>query len=191
MSDITNENKNLRSYQKIILLLISLVLVVFLFFLRNGFKANSILDQLERNSLLPQQALTNGRPTIFEFYADWCEACKAMAPSMIDIKKMNNEKINVVLLNVDNPRWSDLLDKYDVNGIPQLNFFDIDGESKGFAIGIRDKNELSAIFEALIYGSELPPFTKSSKSSELIKYNFSEELVSNNNYQLSSPRSHS
>ena len=55
-----------------------------------------------------------------------------MAPDMIDAKKQNANKIDIVLLNVDNSRWNDLIDKYDVNGIPKLSFFDNNGEFSGY-----------------------------------------------------------
>ena len=51
------------------------------------------------------------------------------------LKKLNSNKIDIVLLNVDNSRWFNLIDKYDVNGIPQLTFFDDKGEFKGSFIG--------------------------------------------------------
>jgi len=59
-----------------------------------------MLDQLAKNSLLPEQALTNGRPTVLEFYADWCEACKQMAPDMFEAEKISSNQIDIVLLNV-------------------------------------------------------------------------------------------
>ena len=120
-------------------------------------------------------ALSNGKPTVFEFYADWCEACKEMAPDMIDAEKQNSNKVDIVLLNVDNSRWFDLIDKYDVNGIPQLTFFDDKGEFKGFSLGVRKYSELNEIFLALINNSELPSFTKLSNSSNLISKNNSKE----------------
>ena len=167
MSDTSSLGKDLSLFQKSFLVFLSLLLVILLFFLRNGFKANVILDQLAKNSLLPEQALSNGRPTVFEFYADWCEACKEMAPDMIEVKKQNSNKVDVVLLNVDNSRWSDLIDKYNVNGIPQLNFFDEEGEFRGYSLGVRKRNELNEIFIALINNSELPSFNKLTNSSDL------------------------
>ena len=167
MIDTTKKDKDISVWSKFFLILLSFCLVIFLFFLRSGFKANLILDQLARNSLLPDQALSNGKPTVFEFYADWCEACKEMAPDMINVKKQNSNKVNVVLLNVDNSRWVDLIDKYDVNGIPKLTFFNKEGEFKGFSLGVRKYSELNEIFLALINNSELPSFTKLSNSSNL------------------------
>tara|TARA_Y100001968_G_C19288052_1_gene682754 strand:- start:114 stop:668 length:555 start_codon:yes stop_codon:yes gene_type:complete len=167
MIDNINTDKNLSFIQKCFLVFISLFLVVLLFFFRGGFKANSMLDQLAKNSLEPDIALSNGKPTVFEFYADWCEACKEMAPDMVAIEKLNSNKIDLVLLNVDNSRWIDLIDKYNVNGIPQLNFFDDKGEFKGFLLGVRKYSELNEIFSALINDSELPLLTKLSHSSNL------------------------
>ena len=191
MTDTSSLGKDLSLFQKSFLVFLSLLLVILLFFLRNGFKANIILDQLAKNSLLPEQALSNGRPTVFEFYADWCEACKEMAPDMIEVKKQNSNKVDVVLLNVDNSRWSDLIDKYNVNGIPQLNFFDEKGEFKGYSLGVRKNNELNEIFIALINNLELPYLTKLSNSSDLNSENFSNKRYVDNILRSESPRDHS
>ena len=189
MIDNSNSDDHLGFIQKIFLVFLSLFLVVALFFFRSGFKANAMLNQLAKHSLEPNIALSNGKPTVFEFYADWCEACKEMAPDMVEAEKLNSNKIDVVLLDVDNSRWFDLIDKYDVNGIPKLTFFDDKGEFKGFSLGVRKYSELNEIFIALINNSELPSFTKLSNSSNLIsKKNLK---VLNNNIGSGGPRDHS
>ena len=188
MIDNTNTGNDLGSLQKIFLVFLSLFLVVALFFFRSVFKSNVILDQLAKKSLEPEMALSNGKPTVFEFYADWCEACKEMAPDLVAAEKLNSNNIDIVLLNVDNSRWLDLIDKYDVNGIPQLTFFDDKGEFKGFSLGVRKYSELNEIFIALINNSELPSFTKLSNSSNLISRNNSKQLSNNSSV---GPRDHS
>ena len=188
MTEKTNAGNDLGYLQKIFLVFLSFCLVISLFFFRSGFKAKAMLDQLAKNSLEPDIALSNGKPTVFEFYADWCEACKEMAPDMLNAEKENSNKINVVLLNVDNSRWFDLIDKYDVNGIPQLNFFDDKGEYKGFSIGVRKYSELNDIFIALINNSELPNFTEFSNLSDLKYENKSKQL--NNYIRSEGPRDH-
>ena len=189
MIDDTNADRDLGSLQRTFLVFLSLFLVVSLLFFRSSFKANAVLDQLAKNSLEPDMALSNGKPTVFEFYADWCEACKEMAPDMVDAKKQNSNKIDIVLLNVDNSRWIDLIDKYDVNGIPKLTFFNDKGEYKGYSLGVRKYTELNDIFLALINNSELPSFTKFSNSSNLNSKNKSKQL--NNTIRSEAPRNHS
>ena len=190
MLDTTNSAKDLSLFQKYFLVFISICLVISLFFIRNGFKANAMLDQLAKNSLSPEIALSNGKPTVFEFYADWCEACKEMAPDMIDAKKQTANKVNVVLLNVDNPRWTGLIDKYDVNGIPKLIFFDNSGEFKGFSLGVRKYTELNQIFFALINNLELPSFTKVSNSSDLSSETIYKQENLKNIIKTEAPRNH-
>ena len=191
MIDTTNSDKDLSFFQKYFLVFLSILLVISLLFFRNGFKANAMLDQLAKNSLLPEQALSNGRPTVLEFYADWCEACKEMAPDMVEVKKQNSNQVDVVLLNVDNSRWSDLIDKYKVNGIPHLVLFDEKGEFKGFSIGVRNNSELNQIFISLINNSKLPSFTKSSDSSNLNSENYSNQGVFDSIIKSEGPRYHS
>ena len=191
MIEDTKADKDLSFFQKYFLVLLSIILVVSLFFLRNGFKANAMLDELAKTSLLPEKALSNGKPTVFEFYADWCEACKEMAPDMIELKKQTSNKVDVVLLNVDNPRWVDLINKYDVNGIPKLTFFDDKGVFKGFSLGVRKYSELNEIFLALINNSELPSFNELSNSSNLISENNFKVGNLNNIVSPEGPRDHS
>ena len=191
MIEATKADNDLSFFQKYFLVLLSIILVISLFFLRNGFKANAILDELAKTSLLPEKALSNGKPTVFEFYADWCEACKEMAPDMIDLKQKTSNKVDVVLLNVDNPRWVDLINKYDVNGIPKLTFFDDKGVFKGFSLGVRKYSELNEIFLALINNSELPSFNKYSNSSNLTSENNFKEGNLKNTVRLEGPRDHS
>ncbi len=100
------------------------------------------LDLLARNSLAPEIALNNGKPTLIEFYADWCEVCKEMAPDMLIFKKEYENEIDVVMLNVDNEKWLDLIKKYEVIGIPHISLFDEYAINKGNLIGLKSKLEL-------------------------------------------------
>ena len=189
MLDNSKIDNDLSSLQKIFLVFLSISLVICLFFFRGDFKANAILEQLAKNSLEPEKALSNGRPTVIEFYADWCEACKDMAPDMLNVKKQNSNKVDVVLLNVDNSSWFDLIEKYDVNGIPKLTLFDAKGDFKGSAIGVRKYSELNEIFLALINNLELPYFTNLSNASYLIS-DINSKQVSFKNIKSKGPREH-
>ena len=108
------------------------------------------MDQLARRSLPPEVALANGKPTIFEFYADWCEVCQNMAPTMLELERTLDDKVDIVLLNVDNQMWSSLIEKYEVNGIPQFNFFNQSGELKGKSIGFLNSQKIMSISHYLL-----------------------------------------
>ncbi|MAS27051.1 thioredoxin domain-containing protein [Synechococcus sp. UW105] len=150
---------SLSALQKILLVISAVVLAVVLFLLRNGMSAESPMDQLARRSLSPEVALSNQAPTMLEFYADWCEACREMAPAMLDTERRTSGRMDVVLINIDNPQWQDLIDRYEVNGIPQLNLFDADGELRGRSLGVRTPAELEALSTALIEATPLPQFS--------------------------------
>ena len=149
---------SLNSVQKGVLLVSALVLAVVLFLLRNGLSSESPMDQLARRSLQPEIALSNNTPTMLEFYADWCEACREMAPAMLETERRTSGRMDVVLVNIDNPQWGDLIDRYEVNGIPQLNLFAATGQLRGRSLGVRTAPQLEALSTALINNSPLPQF---------------------------------
>ncbi|MBP0026908.1 thioredoxin domain-containing protein [Roseofilum sp. Guam] len=68
-------------------------------------------------------ALNNSLPTVIEFYADWCTTCQAMAPTVWQIEKEYEHKINWVMINIDRPEYTHLIEEYNVQGVPQFIFF--------------------------------------------------------------------
>jgi thiol-disulfide isomerase/thioredoxin len=135
-------------------------------------------------------AWTNGKPTMVEFYADWCEACRAMAPAMETLEQQHRGQLNVVLLNVDNPRWQPEMDRYAVNGIPQLEFFSNQGKTIGRSIGARTATELQALGLALIEDSPLPAIAGVGKVSQLNEDQDESSLRAAPTPVLAGPRSH-
>jgi hypothetical protein len=79
-----------------------------------------------------------------------------MAPAMLQMEQNHVDQLDVVLVNIDNPRWLDLIDRYDVTGIPQLNLFSADGVMRGRSLGERTANQLESLAVALIDNAPLP-----------------------------------
>ena len=142
--------------ERLILLMIAALLAGAVLWLRGGLQPQAPLDALARRSPELSVALASGRPTIVEFYADWCEACRSMAPALDAVESRQHERLNVVLLNVDNPRWQPEIDRYAVNGIPHLELFNSSGAAVGRSIGVRSRPELDSLAAALIDGQPLP-----------------------------------
>ena len=187
----TPESSPMGTAQRWVLVLIAVVMAIGLVILRGGIQSESPMEQLARRSLDPQTALTNGRPTLIEFYADWCQVCREMAPSMLELEKTSRDRLDVVLVNVDNPRWQDLVDRYDVNGIPQLNLFDSNGEAKGQSIGLRSIEELQLLTTALIADQPLPALPGVGNISRLETLSSANNaLTGASNPAKAGPRSH-
>ena len=170
-----------------LLLLLVALLVVGLTWLKGSLGAGDLMDQLARRSLPLGEALGNGRPSLVEFYADWCESCRAMAPAMAQLEKGHPE-LNVVLLNVDNPSWQAELDQWQVTGIPHLQLFDRQGHGLGHSIGLRQPQELEQLASALSNGTALPSLAGVGATSSLADADPSLAEISS---PSAGPRSHS
>jgi thiol-disulfide isomerase/thioredoxin len=149
-------NTPLGRRERLLLAALATALALVLLVLRGGLQPAAPLEKLARQSLELPVALADGKPTLVEFYADWCEACQAMAPAMETIERDHRGELDVVLLNVDNPRWQPEIDRYEVNGIPQLELFNASGAAVGRSLGARSRPELEAITSALIAQTPLP-----------------------------------
>lgn len=153
--------------ERVVLAVVAALLALVLLWLRGGLHPAAPLERLARQSPELSAALADGRPTLLEFYADWCEACRAMAPSMEALERRHRGELDVVLLNVDNPRWQPELERFAVNGIPQLDLFDAGGQPVGRAIGARRGEELEALTGALLAGQSLPALAGVGSTSSL------------------------
>lgn len=111
-------------------------------------------------------ALTNQQPTLIEFYADWCTSCQAMAGDIQALKAQYGDRVNFVMLNVDNSKWLPEVLHYRVDGIPHFVFLDRQGEAIASSIGEQPRPILAANLEALIAGGPLPYSQALGRTSE-------------------------
>ncbi len=133
----------LKTNLKIMLVLIlSIVIIAMLLFKNLFFKSTYLLKSFGELSVDPEIAFTNNKPTFLEFYAEWCEVCKEMAPQVSAFKDEYEKDINFVFLNVDNQKWSNYIQKFAVNGIPQVNLFDKKGNLISTFIGKQDEMKI-------------------------------------------------
>ena len=120
-------------------MLIVFIIILLILFRNLIFQSTYLLKSFGELSVDPEIAFTNNKPTFLEFYAEWCEVCKEMAPKVSALKDEYEKDINFVFLNVDNKKWENYIRKFDVNGIPQVNLFDRKGNLKTTFIGKQEE----------------------------------------------------
>ena len=169
-------NKNLK---KIIVLLITILIITLTLSRNIFFQSTYLLKSFGELSVDPEVAFENNKPTFLEFYAEWCEVCKEMAPKVSSLKEEYEKDINFVFLNVDNQKWNKYLRKFDVNGIPQVNLFDSKGELRSTFIGKQ---------EELTIRKSISNLEEEVDSEEIMNAEFS-IIKENKNYEVN-PRSH-
>jgi len=131
-------------------------------------ETNSVsVAELGKNSIPLDVALSNGKPSIVEFYADWCTVCQKMAPDIAQLEQQYADQANFVMLNVDNTKWLPEMLKYRVDGIPHFVFVSKDGEDIAQAIGDIPRNVMASNLEALVAGSPLPYAQATGKTSKV------------------------
>ena len=144
-------NKNLKA---ILVLIITIVVISVILFRNLFFQSTFILKSFGELSVDPAIAFKNNKPTFLEFYAEWCEVCKEMAPKVSILKDEYEKDINFVFLNVDNQKWENYIRKFDVNGIPQVNLFDRKGNLKSTFIGKQEESRIRESIAHLERGAE-------------------------------------
>ena len=176
-----SQERTLSSNLKAILILIISIVIVSLLLFRNFFfKSTYLLKSFGELSVDPEIAFTNNKPTFLEFYAEWCEVCKEMAPQVSAFKDEYEKDINFVFLNVDNQKWANYIQKFTVNGIPQVNLFDKKGKLISTFIGKQDEIKIRKSINNL--KREEKPY------EEIINSEFS--IIQENKNKEVNPRSH-
>lgn len=65
--------------------------------------------------------LNETKPTLVEFYADWCPHCQRMMPIVAELKEKTGDRANIIQIEGDeNP---ELMQKYHVHSYPTWILF--------------------------------------------------------------------
>ncbi len=142
--------------RNLLIVLVAVALSVALFLgLRTDSSAVS-LTTLAEKSIPLEVAMSNGKPTLMEFYANWCSSCQAMAPDIAQLEKQYDKSVNFVMLNVDNTKWLPEILQYRVDGIPHFVFSGSGGKEVAQTVGKQPYTIMSSNLEALIADVPLP-----------------------------------
>lgn len=169
--------------RKFLIAMVAIALSVALFLGLKTETSTPSLAELSKQSTPLEVALGNAKPSIMEFYADWCTVCQKMAPDIAEFKKEYAGKVNFVMLNVDNTKWLPEMLKYRVDGIPHFVFLGKDGDTIGQAIGDQPRTIMASNLQALVNGDSLP---YAQASGEVSKFSAPVAPVGNQD----DPRSH-
>jgi len=87
-----------------------------------------------------EKALSSGTPTLAEFGRGTCIPCKAMKPILDELASSYKDKLNVVIVSVDD--YQSLTYRYGIMAIPTQIFFDSSGIETSRHIGFYPKDEI-------------------------------------------------
>ena len=88
--------------------------------------------------------LKSDRPVLVDFWAVWCQPCRALAPTIEAVAEKYASNARVVKLNVDdNPSVSQ---RYGIKGIPTLILFK-NGKEEERVVGATSKDAISRMID--------------------------------------------
>lgn len=88
--------------------------------------------------------INNEKPALVDFWAEWCQPCKILSPTVEELANDYDEQILVGKLNVDdNPATAT---KFGIRGIPTLLLFK-GGKVVQQLVGVKSKAEIKKVID--------------------------------------------
>lgn len=92
------------------------------------------------------------KPCIIDFYADWCQPCKALSPVLEELSKEYDGKIDIY--KVDTEAEQELAGAFGVRSIPSILFCPADGQPQMAQGALPKETLISAINDVLLKKTE-------------------------------------
>ncbi len=95
---------------------------------------------LARNANLPGRAFPGGMPMqgtckVLIFSAKWCEPCKDLDPIINEAKSRFGKKVEFTIVDVDDEKNQELVEKYHISPIPTMIFLRPNGDVADYSVG--------------------------------------------------------
>lgn len=129
---------------------------LYFFVAANPINPLTILHQLSAESPTPEAVAASNRPTVMEFYADWCGVCREGAAGLFELESRYGPDVNFVVINAGDEANAALVDKWGVDGVPRLVLLDRRGEVLTNFIGGVPKEILAEDIVAMLDEKPLP-----------------------------------
>ena len=91
------------------------------------------------------------KPCIIDFYADWCQPCKMVAPILDELSK---EYENINIYKIDTEQEQELASIFGIKSIPSILFVPLKGEPQ-MAQGALPKEAIISAMDDLFFKKEV------------------------------------
>jgi thioredoxin 1 len=90
------------------------------------------------------EIISQNKPVLVDFFAEWCGPCKMMAPILKEVKDSLGESVSIIKIDVDKNQT--LAARYQVKGVPTLLLFK-NGKQVWRQSGLVQKNDILSILK--------------------------------------------
>jgi len=114
----------------------------------------TLLTQMQNNSAELNVIGNNGKPTVVDFWASWCENCKAAAPTLMSIEEEYKDRVNFVMVNGDKGENWPIIERFGVDAIPHMAMVGSDGVIETALIGPIPRGVLKEDLNVMLENAE-------------------------------------
>lgn len=87
-------------------------------------------------------------PVIIDFYADWCNPCKTLAPIMEEI---NDEYDNIDVYKVDTESQGEIAAAFGIKNLPSIHYIPVNDQPQ-MVVGALPKEMLKQAIDEVLFG---------------------------------------
>ena len=106
--------------------------------------SNNVIELNDSNF---EEHVSNSKPVLVDFWAEWCGPCKMLTPTIEELADDFSDKAIIGKVNVD--QSPSIAQKYLIRSIPSILFFK-NGSVERQLVGVVPKAEMAKIIEELL-----------------------------------------